>query len=243
MGSILMVSSGKGGTGKSTVAVYTAEALAQLGNSVLVIELDTGLRSVDVISGCYGSTVYDIEDVLLGRCEPSQAIVKSPHDDNVFVMCAPYSSETIPLERFVDLVTALAQNYDYMIVDTAAGIGNAFYAATAVAMRALVIATPDPISVRDARIVVDRLREQSVPDIRLIINRLQPSHITTGVIPNLDYCIDNIGAQLIGVILESPDVTFASARGLALAPRSEARRIFGNIAKRIGGDDVPLLVY
>lgn len=243
MGTIYMVSSGKGGTGKSTVSVYTAEALAQAGNSVLVIELDSGLRSVDVISGVYGHTVFDIEDVLLGRCTPAQAIVQSPRHDSLYILCAPYNSKTIPLARFVDLCTALASDYDYLIIDTAAGLGDAFFAASAVAMRALVIATPDPVSVRDARIVVDRLREQSIHDIRLIINKLQPSHISTGVVPNLDYCIDHIGARLIGVIPDSSDIIFASARGMALEKNGDAAKVFVNIASRIGGSDTPLLIY
>lgn len=243
MGVIYMVSSGKGGTGKSTVSVYTAEALAAEGHSTLVVELDSGLRSVDVISGVYGSTVYDVEDVLLGRCTPQQAIVKSPHIDNMSVLCAPYNSKTIPLQRFVDLCAALAEKYDYIIIDTAAGLGDAFFAGAAVAMRALVIATPDPVSVRDARIVVDRLREQQIIDIRLIINKLTPAHITNKVVPNLDYCIDHIGARLIGVIPESTDIIFASARGLALGESTDARKIFCNIAKRIDGADTPPLIY
>ena len=243
MGISYMVSSGKGGTGKSTISVYLAEALARAGSTSLVIELDSGLRSVDVISGVYGHTVYDIEDVLLGRCTPAQAIVQSPRYSNMNVLCAPYNSKTIPLQRFVDLCNALAQNYDYLIIDTAAGVGDAFFAASAVAMRALVIATPDPVSVRDARIVVDKLREQQLNDIRLIINKLQPSHITTGVVPNLDYCIDHIGARLIGVIPDTTEIVLASAHGTALKHGSVPDRVFDNIAKRVAGEDTPLLIY
>ena len=193
MGNVIMVSSGKGGTGKSTFSVFCAEALAQLGSTALVVELDSGLRSVDVISGVYGNAVYDLEDVLTGRCEPEKAVIQSPRNENLFVMCAPYNSDVVQVDKFVDLCFALSQKYDYMIVDTAAGLSDEFYAAASVAMRAMVIATPDPVSVRDARIVADRLRDLSVQDVRLVINRLSPSHIKNKIIPDLDFCIDHVG--------------------------------------------------
>lgn len=243
MGNVIMVSSGKGGTGKSTFAVFCAEALTQLGSTALVIELDSGLRSVDVISGVYGNAVYDLEDVLTGRCTPDKAVVQSPRNDNLFVMCAPYNSDVVQVDRFVELCFALSQKYDYMIVDTAAGLSDEFYAAASVAMRAMVIATPDPVSVRDARIVVDRLRDMSVQDIRLVINKLSPSHIKNKIVPDLDFCIDHIGAQLIGVIPDSPVVAVSSTCGTALPPKSVEHKVFQNIAKRITGNDVPLAIY
>lgn len=243
MGNVIMVSSGKGGTGKSTFSVFCAEALAQLGHTAIVVELDSGLRSVDVISGVYGNAVYDLEDVLTGRCEPEKAIVKSPRNENLFVMCAPYNSDVVQVDKFVDMCFAISQKYDYMIVDTAAGLSDEFYAAASVAMRAMVIATPDPVSVRDARIVADRLRDLSIQDIRLVINRLSDSHIKKKIVPDLDFCIDHIGAQLIGVIPESPVITVSSTCGAALPYKSLEKKIFQNIAKRISGDDVPLAVY
>lgn len=243
MGNVIMVSSGKGGTGKSTFSVFCAEALAQLGYTALVVELDSGLRSVDVISGVYGNAVFDLEDVLTGRCEPEKAIVRSPRNENLCVMCAPYNSDVVQVDKFVDMCFAISQKFDYMIVDTAAGLSDEFYAAASVAMSAMVIATPDPVSVRDARIVVDRLRDLSVQDIRLVINRLTPEHIKKKIIPDLDYCIDHIGARLIGVIPESPNIVVSSTCGLELPEKSIEKTIYQNIAKRISGNDVPLAIY
>lgn len=242
MGIITMVSSGKDGVGKSTICVFLADALAAMGKKVLVMELDSGLRSLDIIAGVYGSTVYDILDVLNGRCTPDQAIIKAPSPrGNVHILSAPYRSESLQGSQFVTLVTALGDEFDHILIDTAS-LGGTTLAASAVAMNALLIATPDPISVRDARIMCDRLDDLSVPNIRLILNRLVPARIHAGILPNLDYCIDNIGLQLIGLIPESTDIAVAASRGTPLDRRSMPAEIFDRIAGRMYGNEAPLLV-
>ncbi len=242
MGTITMIASGKDGVGKSTIAILTADAIEALGKRVLVIELDTGLRSLDVMSGAYGSTVYDIFDVLSGRCTPEQAIVHAPAPrKEIYILAAPYKNERVQGEQFVKLVTALGEQFDHIIIDTANHSG-AIVAASAVSMNAIVVATPDPLSVRDARITADRLRDLSVPGVRLLINRVMPSRIQMGIVPNLDYCIDNVGARLIGVITEEDEIAQAAATGRPLARKSGCRQVFDNLAQRMYGNDVPLAV-
>lgn len=241
MGTISMVASGKDGVGKSTVAVFLGNALAQMGDSVLVVELDSGLRSVDVISGVYSKIIYDIYDVLNGNCEPKKAIVQSPLNDNLYVLSAPFNNGSLPVDRFVRLCTALADTFDQVIIDVAAAPG-AIVAAAAVAMRGIVVSTPDPISVRGSKVVVDRLLDQSIQNIRLVLNRVVPERIYRGIVPNLDFCIDNIGARLIGVVPELDEIALACAGIAPLPKNSEAAQVFSNIAERFKGNDVPLLI-
>lgn len=235
-----MMTSGKDGVGKSTAAVLIADALDRLSKRTLVIELDTGRRSLDVIAGAFGKTVYDIFDVLAGRCEPEGAIVHAPSPrKEVYVLSAPYKNEPVKGEQFVKLCTVLGEKYDHIIIDTANNTG-AIVAASAVAMNAIIVATADPLSVRDGRIMADRLQDLSVPSLRLLINRVVTSRIKAGVVPHLDYCIDNIGARLIGVIPEDDDIALATASGKPLPQKSPCVVVFDNIAQRMRGHEVPL---
>ncbi|MEG2676535.1 MAG: AAA family ATPase [Oscillospiraceae bacterium] len=242
MGTISMITSGKDGVGKSTISIFLADAIEALGKRVLIIELDTGLRSLDIMSGAYGSTVFDIFDVLSGRCTPGQAIVHAPSPrKEIYLLSAPYKNERVQGEQFVKLVSSLSEQFDHVIIDAANHAGS-IVAASAVSMNAIVVATPDPLSVRDARIMTDRLRDLSVPNIRLLINRVVPSRIHMGLVPNLDYCIDSVGARLIGVITEEDDIALSAAGGRPIGKKNPCRVIFDNIAQRIYGNDVPLAI-
>lgn len=169
---VIMVASGKGGTGKSTVAVLLGAELAARGRRVLLVELDSGLRSVDYIAGVYGKTVYDVEDVLNGRCEAGKAVVESPVYRNLYVISAPYSGGHILPAALRVFVEKVGPVFDTIVLDTAAGMGVPFEAAMGVAHRALLVLTPDPVSIRDGRIVCDALEAGGCPEIRLIINKV-----------------------------------------------------------------------
>ena len=240
MGTISVIASGRDGVGKTTAAVFIGAALAKKKKKVLVIELDSGSRSIDIISGVHSHLVYDISDVLSGKCSVEKAVVSSPLHANLFVMSAPYNSGTISADRFIKLCTVLSGNYDYVIVDAAASMG-ALITAASTAMRAIVVTTADYVSVRSARQVADRLYDMSVPDVRLIINRLVPERVYGGSVPDLDYCIDAVGAKLIGVIPENDQIALA-ATGAAKLGSGIAARIFDSIADRIEGEDVPLII-
>ena len=152
----IMVCSGKGGTGKSTVSVLLGACLARLGRKTLLVELDSGLRSVDIIAGVYGRTVYDIEDVLCGRCEGAKAVVPSPLYPGLSVISAPYEGGAVEAAPLGRLLTAMRPYFDFILLDTAAGMGAPFTAASTVADKALLVLTPDPVALRDGKIVADR---------------------------------------------------------------------------------------
>lgn len=242
MGTITMVASGKDGVGKSTLSVFLGAAFALTGEKVLVVELDNAFRSIDIISGVYGKLIYDINDVLSGKIEPHKAIAESPVSENLSVMSAPFNPSLLPVDDFVSLTTNLSEAYDQVIID-AASMPGAIYCAASCAMRALLVTTADPVGIRYSRQIVDKLEEYSVSNIRLVINRVVSPRISAGIVPNLDYVIDNIGVQLIGVIPELTDIALASSGVTSLAKNSVPMRIFSNIAERMRGNDVPLLVF
>lgn len=239
---VIMIASGKGGTGKSTVAVLLGSRLAAAAKRVLLIELDSGLRSVDIISGVYGKTVYDISDVLGGRCDGAKAIVESPLYPGLFVISAPYEGGFVQPEALKKLVKKLTPFYDYILVDTAAGLGVPFAAAMAVSQLALLVLTPDPVALRDGHIVADVLYQNGLENVRLVVNRVAPNSFDKGAVADLDECIDTVAVQLIAVLPESIALQRSAAAGQPLANNTLAYRAFDNLARRIMGQEVPLAV-
>ena len=216
----VMICSGKGGTGKSTVSVLLGAGLARLGRKVLLVELDSGLRSVDIIAGVYGRTVYDIS-----------------------VISAPYEGGEVAAVPLGRLLQAVRPYFDFILLDTAAGMGAPFTAAATVADRALLVLTPDPVALRDGKIVADRLLAGGLPQsaVRLVMNRVtRDSFGKRASVEDLDECIDTVGAQLIAVIPESVALQQAGATG-TVPPAHDAAVVAGQaLAKRLCGQRVPL---
>ena len=237
-----MVASGKGGTGKSTLSVYLGARLAAHGARVLLVELDSGLRSVDIIAGVCGKTVYDIEDILSGRCEADKAVVESPLYPGLSVVSAPYSGGEIRAGALRGLAGKMSGCFDMVLLDTAAGLGAPFLAAKSVAGMGLVVITPDTVTMRDGRIVADELFAAGLPSVRLVINRVNVGPFAKNPVKNLDECIDTVGAQLIGVVPQSAELAAAAACGEPLPENTLAFAALDNIARRILGEEVPLAV-
>ena len=240
---VTMIASGKGGTGKSTVSVLLGSRLAARGKKVLLIELDSGLRSVDIIAGVYGKTVYDIEDVLSGRCEGGKAVVESPIYPGLSVISAPYEGGAVRGDALEVLTKRMTDYFDEIILDTAAGMGEAFQAAARVSDRALLVLTPDPVALRDGKIVADRLLAGSRPQsaVRLVMNRVRrESFGKNAAVADLDECIDTVGAQLLAVIPESRVLQLAGANGTVPPAGDPAVTAGQAMAKRLCGQRVPL---
>lgn len=243
---IVMVCSGKGGTGKSTVSVLLGAQLAAAQQKVLLIELDSGLRSVDIIAGVYGRTVYDIEDVLCGRCEGDKAVVQSPLYPGLSVISAPYEGGAVNAAPLAALVFAMRPYFDFILLDTAAGMGAPFTAACGIAQRALLVLTPDPVALRDGRIVADFLMANGHPqnEVRLVMNRVSRQSFARGAaVFDLDECIDTVGAQLLAVIPESRELQNAAAAGTVLPEGCPAAVAGAAMAGRLLGRRIPLTIH
>lgn len=239
---IIAVASGKGGTGKSVTSVFVGAALAAIGKSVVLIELAPGLRSVDIMAGISEKAVFDIEDVLSGSIAPARAVVESPLHKGLSIVPAPYLGGDISTERLQLLCSRMRPFFDYIILDVAAGYGNAFNAAVGTAHRMFLVETPDLVALRDGRALVDLVAKSHL-QLRLLLNRVNAQYILeTGVLKDLDEAIDIVGIQLLGVIPESAAILKASTKGAVLPAYTTAAKVFAAIARRITGEDVPLIV-
>ncbi len=236
MAEVIMIASGKGGTGKSTFSVFFANELALLKKRVLLVELDVGLRSLDVIAGITEKAIYDIGDILLDRADIDKVLVKSNVSENLDFICAPYKEEKLPFKNIKNLVDNIYKKYDYIIFDTAAGVGEAFLAARSVSETMIIVATADLVSVRDAKLVSDAAYDYGITNIRLVINKFSKSLFLKTDFTDLDAVIDEISAQLLGVIPYSNSVISSSQLGKQLTSDSIVKKVYNAIANRFIGN-------
>ena len=243
MGEIILITSGKGGSGKSTLAVNVGASLAMRGLKVLLIDADAGMRALDLMLGLSGKVVYDIADILAGRCEPVRAILESPVNQ-LHLLPAPQTTavELIEPEGIKRLCRGLSHYYDFVIIDSPAGSGAGAVTAAAPAEKALIVTTADPVSVRDADRMASILFSLGVHDLRLVINRVVPKLVRKRALPDLDRVIDGAALQLIGVVPEDERVAACACVGRPAVPYPKGAAVaFRNIAGRLNGEEVPLM--
>lgn len=235
-----VVTSGKGGAGKSTVTAGIGCALARRGQRVLLVDGDAGLRSLDLMLGVGDKAVFDLSDVFAGNCEPIRAMYPSPICEGVWVMPAPIDlAKLCTPEQMQGLTKGLSHYFDQILVDCPAGVGEGFVTAVAGADRAIVVTTPDMVCARDAQIVADLLTQRRLPA-HLVVNRLRPRLICQGKLPDVDEIMDTAGVRLLGLVPEDEQVAVSCAYGKPLPEDSAATVCFDNIARRLMGEDVPL---
>ena len=241
MGTVITVTSGKGGTGKTTVTGGVASCLARLGKTVLCIDMDIGLRNLDISLGLSDRALMDFADVALGNCPLARAAVSHPDLPNLSLLTAPMR---LPPHVTAGSIRALLRTardrYDYIFIDCPAGLGPGFQLATCGADRALVVATNDASSLRDAQRTVEEL--SLLRQIHLVMNRIQPK-LLRQLRTTIDDAMDAAGLPLIGVIPEDRRVILAANMGrpLILEGRRGAANACLNIAKRIEGYRVPIM--
>lgn len=234
----IVVASGKGGVGKSTLTAGLAGALTGLGKSVLVIDCDVGLRSLDLMLGVREMVVFDWGDLVLYRCEPQQAMLKT---DGPVLLAAPLSnSDAFTRENFRGLVKSFENYFDYILIDAPAGITGGFRLAVGAADTGIIVATPDEVCVRGGGIAADQMIEMGVFNPRLVINRFSKKAVFRDRLLNIDDVIDAAGIQLIGVVPEDGEVAFCATTGRPFPENTPAGRAFKRIAGRLEGESLPL---
>ena len=241
MGTVITVTSGKGGTGKTTVTGGVASCLARLGKTVLCIDMDIGLRNLDISLGLSDRALMDFADVALGNCPLARAAVSHPDLPNLSLLTAPMR---LPPHVTAGSIRALLRTardrYDYIFIDCPAGLGPGFQLATCGADRALVVATNDASSLRDAQRTVEEL--SFLRQIHLVMNRIQPK-LLRQLRTTIDDAMDAAGLPLIGVIPEDRRVILSANLGIPLVLENNRGAVTAcaNIAKRIEGHRVPIM--
>ena len=240
MGTAVMITSGKGGTGKTSLTAGVASCLAALGHRVLCIDLDIGLRSLDMVLGLSDRAVMDFSDVMAYRSPLLSAAVEQPEIKGLYLLTAPMVPDGLDTQRFHEMVDEAKECFDCVLMDCPAGLGTGFQLALAAADRAIVVSNLDPTALRDAQRAVAELH--ALPQLHLVMNRVQPKLIRK-LRTSIDNAMDAAGLPLLGVVPEDQTVTMSAAAGvpLVLATHKGAAPAYLNIAKRILGQRVPLL--
>lgn len=246
MSRIIVITSGKGGVGKTTVTANLGMAIARLGRRVALVDADFGLRNLDLLLGLENRIVYTAIDVLAGQCRFDQALVKDKRQEGLVLLPAAQSrtKEVINPDQMKKLVGVLAAKYDYVLIDSPAGIEQGFQNAIAAASEALIVTTPEIAAVRDADRVVGLLEAQSIKRIHLIVNRLKPAMVQADQMMSVQDVQEILAIPLIGVVPDDERVIVSSNRGepLVLAENLSLPGIaVSNIARRLEGDKVPFL--
>lgn len=244
MKDIIVIASGKGGTGKSTVTVGLGSVLASEGHRVLLIDCDSGMRGLDIMLGITQNLVFDIADAVSGSCTVENTVYPCPGKSGLFLMPAPLNAyDEIAPQVLGQLVEGVADIFDYVIIDSPAGVGSGFEAAAFPANRALVVVNTEPTSIRGGQYVAAKLQSCGLEDIRLVINRFNKNTFRKmALYQDLDEIIDLTALQLIGIIPEDYLLAAAIQSGKSGDASCPAMKAISRISQRVQGRMEPLLI-
>ncbi|MBB6445878.1 septum site-determining protein MinD [Bacillus benzoevorans] len=246
MGEAIVITSGKGGVGKTTTSANIGTSLALQGKRVCLVDTDIGLRNLDVVMGLENRIIYDLVDVVEGRCKLHQALVKDKRfEDLLFLLPAAQTSDknSVTPEQMKALIDSLKQDYDYILIDCPAGIEQGYKNAVAGADKAIVVTTPEAPAVRDADRIIGLLeKEENIEPPRLIINRIRSHMMKDGDMWSVDDVANHLSIELLGIVADDEEVIKAANNGVPIAfnPNSRASIAYRNIARRILGESIPL---
>jgi septum site-determining protein MinD len=246
MGEAIVVTSGKGGVGKTTTSANVGTALALLGKKVCMVDTDIGLRNLDVVMGLENRIIYDLVDVIEGRCRLQQALIKDKRFDELYLIPAAQTKDknSVTPEQVRDVILELKKEYDFVVIDCPAGIEQGFKNAVAGADRAIVVTTPEKSAVRDADRIIGLLEKEKITDSpKLVINRIRPHMLKNGDMLDIDEICAVLAIDLLGLVPDDELVIRAANSGepTVMNPDSRAAIAYRNIARRILGDTVPLM--
>lgn len=245
MENVIVITSGKGGVGKTTTTANLGVGLAKQGKSVVLIDTDIGLRNLDVVLGLENRIVYDLVDVIEGTCRLKQALIKDKRYNGLYLLPAAQTRNKMAVspDQMKKLVEELEKEYDYILIDCPAGIERGFKNAVAGAKSAIVVTVPEVSSVRDADRIIGLLSANDIDDVKLLINRLNPELVKKGDMLAIDDTLEILGVDLIGVVPEDGRILRSSNLGEPIVTDDDALagKAYRNITQRILGQEVPML--
>lgn len=245
MGEVIVVTSGKGGVGKTTTTANIGTGLALAGKKVVLIDTDIGLRNLDVVMGLENRIVYDLVDVVEGFCRVKQALIKDKRYDGLYLLPAAQTRDksAVSPQQMMKLCDELREEFDYIVIDCPAGIEQGFKNAIAGADKAIVVTTPEVSAVRDADRIIGLLEANEIKNPKLLINRIRMDMVKRGDMMNIDDIIDILAIGLIGVVPDDEKIVVSTNKGepAITDDKSPAGQAYRNIARRLMGEEVAFL--
>lgn len=243
MSEVIVITSGKGGVGKTTSAANIGAGLACLNKKVVLVDTDIGLRNLDVVMGLENRIIYNLVDVIEGNCRIRQALIKDKHNPNLYLLPSAQTRDksAVSPEQMRKLADGLNEQFDYIILDCPAGIEQGFRNAIAAANRAVVVTTPEVSAIRDADRVIGLLEADGIKKIDLIINRIRMDMVKRGEMMSIEDVLDILAVNLIGAIPDEESVVIAANHGdPVVGSDTKAAQAYLNIARRLEGETVSL---
>ena len=246
MGEVIVITSGKGGVGKTTTTANLGSALALEGKKVVLVDTDIGLRNLDVVMGLENRIVYDIVDVVEEKCKLRQALIKDKRFPELFLLPAAQTRDksAVNEEQMKDLVGKLKEEFDYILIDCPAGIEQGFKNAIAGADRALVVTTAEISAIRDADRIIGLLESAEIKNPELIVNRLKPAMVRRGEMMDVDDIVDLLSIDLIGVVPDDEYIVTQTNRGEPVISnkKAPAGKAYIEISRRLLGEHIEVTV-
>ncbi len=244
MSEVIVITSGKGGVGKTTTSANVGTGLAILGKKTVLIDTDIGLRNLDVVMGLENRIVYNLVDVVEGNCRMKQALIRDKRYPNLYLLPSAQTRDktAVSPEQMKKLADDLREDFDYILLDCPAGIERGFQNAIAGADRALVVTTPEVSAIRDADRIIGLLEAADMGMIDLIVNRIRMDMVRRGDMMSMDDVVDILAVNVIGVVPDDESIVISTNQGEPLVGMgSMAGQAYLNICRRIMGEEIPFL--
>ena len=246
MGEVIVITSGKGGVGKTTTTANLGSSLAEAGKKVVLVDTDIGLRNLDVVMGLENRIVYDIVDVIEEKCKLRQALIKDKRFEELFLLPAAQTRDksAINEEQMKDLTKKLKEEFDYILIDCPAGIEQGFKNAIAGADRAIVVTTAEISAIRDADRIIGLLESSEIKNPELIVNRLRPNMVKKGEMMEVEDIVDLLSVDLVGVVPDDEYIITQTNKGEPVIKnrRAPSGKAYIEVARRILGENIEVTI-